>query len=135
MNDLVKEYNLLHEQKLLDIEYEYLFASIFNEVEELYNRVQTDGINGLYGIYYKYWLHRYVNNILNSLFLFIGNFDFSEQQVTIVDRQGNEKLSKIIGIDDYGFLVVQLKGQAETETVHPDGNSFDMLRGLILPKF
>lgn len=51
-----------------------------------------------------------------------------------MDRHGNEKISKIIGIDEFGFLLVQEDENKETESVHPDGNSFDMLRGLILPK-
>jgi len=39
-----------------------------------------------------------------------------------------------VGIDDYGFLKVKLPNGA-VETVQPDGNSFDMLKGLIVPKF
>jgi len=38
-----------------------------------------------------------------------------------------------VGIDDFGFLLV-LDKKGETHTVHPDGNSFDLLKGLILPK-
>lgn len=51
-----------------------------------------------------------------------------------MDRQGYEKKAKIIGVDDYGYLKVQIEGQSHTEAVHPDGNSFDMFHGLILPK-
>jgi biotin---protein ligase len=43
-----------------------------------------------------------------------------------------EKTATVIGIDDYGYLLVKADGVLET--VHPDGNSFDMLRGLIAPK-
>lgn len=60
-------------------------------------------------------------------------FSCSDAEVTIIDSSGNQKVSKIIGIDEYGFLLVQRDGEA-AETVHPDGNSFDMLRGLIVPK-
>lgn len=45
-----------------------------------------------------------------------------------------EKDANIIGIDDYGFLKVKLL-DGTIETVQPDGNSFDMLRGLIVPKY
>jgi len=51
-----------------------------------------------------------------------------------MDENIGEKKGKIIGIDDYGYLLVQIDGQLKPETVHPDGNSFDMLRGLIMPK-
>lgn len=39
---------------------------------------------------------------------------------------------KILGIDSYGFLEVQ--GQnGNIFTVQPDGNSFDIFKGLITP--
>lgn len=57
---------------------------------------------------------------------------FSSARVTIIDTKGAKKAATITGIDEYGFLVVETnKG---TVTVHPDGNSFDMLQGLIVPK-
>lgn len=40
----------------------------------------------------------------------------------------------MIGIDEYGYLKVKLTGGG-VEVVQPDGNSFDMLKGLIIPKF
>uniref|UniRef100_A0A336MRZ2 CSON000373 protein n=1 Tax=Culicoides sonorensis TaxID=179676 RepID=A0A336MRZ2_CULSO len=115
LNDLVKEFNILFGKNLPYLTYEYVLSIIFNEIEYLYEKIQSEGVNYFFEIYYKYWLH-------------------SEQEVTIIDRHGNDKLAKIVGIDNYGFLVVQVDGQQGTETVHPDGNSFDMLRGLILPK-
>jgi biotin--protein ligase len=45
-----------------------------------------------------------------------------------------ERTGKIMGIDDYGFLKIELTDTKDIVTVHPDGNSFDMLRNLILPK-
>lgn len=39
----------------------------------------------------------------------------------------------IVGIDDSGFLQVQEEGK-DVVTVHPDGNSFDMLKNLLIPK-
>lgn len=60
LNDLVTEFNQLHVKKLPNLKYEYLLATIFNEIESLYNKVQSDGVSSLYETYYKYWLHRYV---------------------------------------------------------------------------
>jgi biotin---protein ligase len=52
--------------------------------------------------------------------------------VKIHDQDGNEQMAKILGIDKLGYLMVQTRDRIES--VHPDGNSFDMLRGLIKPK-
>lgn len=60
------------------------------------------------------------------------NFIFSSAKVTIIDTKGANKTATIVGIDEFGFLKVETsKG---IQTVHPDGNSFDMLQGLIIPK-
>uniref|UniRef100_T1H5Y9 BPL/LPL catalytic domain-containing protein n=1 Tax=Megaselia scalaris TaxID=36166 RepID=T1H5Y9_MEGSC len=93
-----------YKKKLPHLSYEKTFAIIFNEIEKVLNKVQTGDFDFLYNSYYK-----------------------------IVDKEGTEKKAKVTGIDEYGFLMVQLENGA-VETVHPDGNSFDMLKGLILPK-
>lgn len=58
-------------------------------------------------------------------------FIFSGQQVRLGSTEGPQV--SIVGLDDSGFLQVHQKG-GEVVTVHPDGNSFDMLRNLIVPK-
>lgn len=40
---------------------------------------------------------------------------------------------KIVGIDDFGFLKVR-SAEGQISTIHPDGNTFDMLKGLISRK-
>lgn len=60
-------------------------------------------------------------------------FDYRQQEVMIYDKNGHKRPAKIVGIDEFGYLEVQL-ANGKTESVQPDGNSFDMLRGLILPK-
>lgn len=54
--------------------------------------------------------------------------------MTICLQNDQQKDAKIIGIDDIGFLKVKLANNT-IETVQPDGNSFDMLKGLIVPKY
>lgn len=54
--------------------------------------------------------------------------------VTVLSKTGQEKSAKILGIDDFGFLKIQLEDSKSIESLQPDGNSFDMLRGLIIQK-
>lgn len=63
----------------------------------------------------------------------MGNFyDISNAKVTVIDAKGSNKTATIVGIDEFGFLLVETT--QGIMTVHPDGNSFDMLQGLIIPK-
>lgn len=114
VNDLIKDYNRSANKNLPLLTYEKTLASIFTEIEYLMDKVQNEGISQLKGMYYRYWLH-------------------SNQDITIMDASGDKRQGKISEIDDYGFLKVQL-ASGRMESVQPDGNSFDMLRGLILPK-
>jgi biotin---protein ligase len=113
LNDLIKEYNTRHNKTLPLLSYERTFALIFNEIEMLLKRTQTGDFDHLYELYYTYWLH-------------------TNAEVTIATASGAERTGKITGIDDYGYLLVNIDGVLEA--VQPDGNSFDMLRGLIAPK-
>lgn len=114
VNDLIKTFNLKNNTNLPYLEYEHFFANVFNEIEELIDIVQTDNFHHLYDLYYKLWLH-------------------SDAEIVIIDADGHKKLATIIGIDDYGYLLVKQPDQ-EPESVHPDGNTFDILRGLISAK-
>ena len=115
INDLIKEYNTRNNKNLQHLSYEKFLALIFTEIEKLYMELQTtESLDKFYELYYKYWLH-------------------SDTNVSIMTTTGDEKWVKITGIDEYGYLLVQESGKVP-ESVHPDGNSFDMLRGLISPK-
>ena len=41
--------------------------------------------------------------------------------------------ARVLSLDQHGFLLVR-KEDGSIVSVHPDGNSFDMLNGLIVPK-
>ena len=41
--------------------------------------------------------------------------------------------ARVQGLDEHGYLVVQL-ADGSCQSVHPDGNSFDMIKNLIVPK-
>lgn len=58
---------------------------------------------------------------------------FSDSHVMVTKPTGKCENVKILGIDDFGFLLVQADGGA-IFSVHPDGNSFNLLKGLIAPK-
>ncbi|XP_037036293.1 biotin--protein ligase [Bradysia coprophila] len=113
INDLINEYNLKNGSSLSNLSLEKALALIFNEIERLIDTVQSGNLQQFLDLYYQHWLH-------------------SSAKVTVIDAKGSSKTATVVGIDEFGFLVVETtKGIL---TVHPDGNSFDMLQGLIIPK-
>lgn len=57
------------------------------------------------------------------------------QEVTLkIEGVVGEPLGNVVQLDDDGFLVIRLKDSGQLVTAHPDGNSFDMMQGLIVPK-
>ncbi|XP_049536009.1 biotin--protein ligase isoform X1 [Anopheles darlingi] len=116
LNDVIAHYNAKHSTALPLLSYEKTFALIFNKLEELYERVQRQGVEELQQEYYRHWLHQ-------------------DAEISMVDTGGESLQGTVVGIDDYGFLLVKKQPSGETVSVHPDGNSFDMMQGLIIPKY
>lgn len=59
VNDLITAYNMKHSTKLPLLTFEKTLAIIFNEIEELLNKIQNNNdLEYLYQEYYKNWLHR-----------------------------------------------------------------------------
>uniref|UniRef100_A0A1A9VB40 BPL/LPL catalytic domain-containing protein n=1 Tax=Glossina austeni TaxID=7395 RepID=A0A1A9VB40_GLOAU len=114
INDMIRDYNHANQQKLPTLKYEELLALIFNEIERLLELVKDGDFETFYKLYYSLWLH-------------------SDQIVSICDEKGSKKEARVMGIDDSGYLKVKLTNGV-LETVYPDGNSFDMLKGLIMRK-
>ncbi|XP_025067832.1 biotin--protein ligase isoform X2 [Alligator sinensis] len=112
INDLIKEHNKKYGTKLKCLTTDYLIAKSVTVLERLIDTFQEKGPNGVLPLYYKYWVH-------------------SGKQVRLQSEEG--PIAWIVGIDDCGFLQVHEEGKG-VESVHPDGNSFDMLRNLIIPK-
>ncbi|XP_017082197.2 biotin--protein ligase isoform X2 [Drosophila eugracilis] len=116
INDLIREHNVrVPNNKLSMLKYELFISMIFNEIERLLGEVQNGDFDSFYALYYSLWLH-------------------SGKTVKICLQNEQEREAEIVGIDDFGFLKVKLPTGA-IETVQPDGNSFDMLKGLIIPKY
>ncbi|XP_077930441.1 biotin--protein ligase isoform X2 [Halichoerus grypus] len=112
INDLITEHNKQHRAELEPLRTDGLIARTVTVLEKLIDTFQDKGPNGVLPLYYKYWVH-------------------SGQRVRLGGLEGPEVW--IVGLDDSGFLQVQ-EEDGEVVTVHPDGNSFDMLRNLIIPR-
>lgn len=112
INDLITEYNKEHGAELKPLRADYLIARAVTRLEKLIDTFQDKGPDGVLPLYYKYWVH-------------------SAQQVRLGSAGGPKVW--IVGLDDSGFLQVHQE-DGEVVTVHPDGNSFDMLRNLLVPK-
>ncbi|KAM8976635.1 biotin--protein ligase [Pelodytes ibericus] len=112
INDLILEHNTRNETSLQPLRVDCLIGRTVTTLEKLINTFQRDGPNGVLPVYYKHWVH-------------------SGRQVHLGSEDG--PLAWIVGLDDSGFLQVLQEGK-DIVSVHPDGNSFDMLRNLIVPK-
>ncbi|XP_066476952.1 biotin--protein ligase [Tiliqua scincoides] len=112
INDLIIEHNKTKNTNLKPLSADCLIARSVTVLETLINTFQEKGPNGVLPLYYKYWVH-------------------SGKQVQLGSDEG--PVAWIVGVDDYGFLQVHEEGKGVV-SVHPDGNSFDMLRNLIIPK-
>ncbi|XP_060532773.1 biotin--protein ligase [Cylas formicarius] len=114
VNDVIKQVNGSHGLALRTILFETFLASVFNEFETLVERFQSGDVEWFYDLYYKYWLHK-------------------SSSVVVTSKDGKMQKVKVVGIDDYGFLKVQTSG-GDMFSVQPDGNSYDIMKGLIYPK-
>ncbi|XP_033333914.2 holocarboxylase synthetase-like protein isoform X2 [Megalopta genalis] len=114
INDVVKLINKTFNKQLKPISCEQYFAIVFNEIERWVDTVQSGNIDEFLDAYYMYWVH-------------------SDQDITIISRTGTSEKAKVLGIDEYGFLRVRGEN-GSIFTVHPDGNRFDLLKGLVTPK-
>ncbi|KAI8324848.1 class II aaRS and biotin synthetase [Martensiomyces pterosporus] len=115
INKLIHEYNLNHGTSLALMSMEQALALITAKFEEFYRRFLIHGFEPFLELYYKNWLH-------------------SDQLVTLVD-QGYER-AKVTGISPTSglLLVKSLANPGVTYSLQPDGNSFDMLQGMISRK-
>lgn len=59
INDVIVQYNQKHGTKLDTYSYEKYLAFVFNELENILDKVQSeDNMESFYDLYYKYWLHK-----------------------------------------------------------------------------
>jgi len=93
---------------------EEVIARTLSTFERLFDSFQKDGDKLFLKLYYKYWLHQ-------------------NAEVTFtVDKKLH--CGSIVGIDEHGYLSVRDLSTNRIITLHPDGNSFDIMKNLIHPK-
>ena len=108
--------NIIRGQGLREVKQETLLAETFNKLEFLISECNQGRLGAVLELYYKYWLH-----------------ESQRVRITTEDKT-DERNVTVIGIDEFGFL--QVKGSDESIfSVTCDGNSFDMMEGLIKPKY
>ncbi|KAJ2787458.1 biotin holocarboxylase synthetase [Coemansia interrupta] len=115
VNKLIREYNLRHGSALAPMTMEKTLALVTSKFEELYRQFLVHGFEPLLKLYYRNWLH-------------------TDQVVTLADK-GFEK-ARVIGLcPNEGLLLVRsLLNPKVVYGLQPDGNSFDMMQGLISTK-
>ncbi|VBB26683.1 unnamed protein product [Acanthocheilonema viteae] len=97
----------------LRIRQEDYIANTLNKFQYYVDLYENGGENAFLKDYYRFWLH-------------------SREEVTLSDT--NEKVI-IRGLDRHGFLKVRSRQSGKVMVVHPDGNTFDMMKGLITAKY
>ncbi|XP_072441737.1 biotin--protein ligase isoform X3 [Chiloscyllium punctatum] len=113
INDIIQQHNKENGTDLQTLRIDLLIARTVTIFENLISIFQDKGPNGVLPLYYKRWLH-------------------SGTKVRLWKEDG--PAAWVIGLDDSGFLLVQQENDEDIVTVQPDGNSFDMLRNLIITK-
>ena len=108
--------NIIRSQGGSELKQETLLAETFNKLEFLIAQCNGGKMAAVLELYYKYWLHE-------------------NQRVRITrEDKADERNVTVIGIDEFGFL--QVKDSDESIfSVTCDRNSFDMMEGLIKPKY
>ncbi|XP_036975550.1 biotin--protein ligase isoform X1 [Acanthopagrus latus] len=112
INDLIQQHNRQHNCSLQPLSCSQLIARTVNCLEELISSFQQGGPDAVLPTYYKRWLH-------------------SGTQVRLWSEDGLE--AEVVGLDQNGFLKVYSKEQGVV-SLEPDGNSFDMLKNLVVIK-
>ncbi|XP_061608132.1 biotin--protein ligase isoform X2 [Phyllopteryx taeniolatus] len=112
INDLIQKYNIQHNCDLQPLSCAQFIARTVSCLEDLIDCFQRGGAEAILPIYYKRWLH-------------------SGGLVHLWSEDGPD--AEVVGLDSNGFLQVHNMNQGIV-SVEPDGNSFDMLKNLVVIK-
>lgn len=115
LNDIVDDHNSLSTNKLEYLTPEEVIARTLTQLECLLElSEQNDGIDAIEKLYLDNWLH-------------------SGQTITMMDNE-TKRTVRIEGLDSDGYLSVKDVSDGSTMSLHPDGNRFDLMRNLIIPR-
>ncbi|XP_077596432.1 biotin--protein ligase isoform X1 [Stigmatopora nigra] len=112
INDLIQQYNIQQNCNLPPISCSQFIARSVSCLEALIDCFQNGGSEKILPLYYKRWLH-------------------SGSVVHLWSEDGPE--AEILGLDSNGFLQVNSIKEGVV-SVEPDGNSFDMMKNLVVMK-
>ncbi|XP_030648930.1 LOW QUALITY PROTEIN: biotin--protein ligase [Chanos chanos] len=112
INDLVMQQNREQGSSLELLSLAQLIARAVTLLEQYISDFQQKGPQAVLPIYYKRWVH-------------------GGTRVRLWSEDGPE--ADVLGLDENGFLQVKSQDQGVV-SVQPDGNSFDMLRNLVVTK-
>ncbi|KAM9384666.1 biotin--protein ligase [Pholidichthys leucotaenia] len=112
INDLIQRYNVQHNCSLQPLSCSQLIGRTVSCLENLISSFQEGGPDAVLPTYYQRWLH-------------------GGTRVRLWSEEGLE--AEVVGLDDNGFLQVYTKEQGVV-SVEPDGNSFDMIKNLVVIK-
>ncbi|TRY60840.1 hypothetical protein DNTS_026780 [Danionella cerebrum] len=111
INELVRRLNQDQSETLPELQIEQLMGRSITLLEKFIEEFQNQGPEALLNRYYSRWLHSGVSVRLQS-------------------EDGPEAL--VLGLDDSGFL--QVMSDQGVVSLQPDGNSFDMMKNLLVIK-
>ncbi|KAM3961203.1 LOW QUALITY PROTEIN: holocarboxylase synthetase-like protein [Aphomia sociella] len=115
VNDIILEHNKRHGTNLSPISVECFLARYCSQLEIILKNMTADGgVKGFLEQYYQYWLH-------------------TGEEIRLQREGSSTPVSGCIsGVDEAGWLLVNTPtGELR---VAPDGNTFDIMSGLIAPK-
>ncbi|KAG5420893.1 BPL1 [Candida metapsilosis] len=97
-------------------EIEILLAKLVFTIDQFYTVFKKSGLRPFLPLYYKRWFH-------------------SDQRVVVCGDHGESRTCVIKGITpEYGLLIAEDERNHEVLHLQPDGNSFDIFKGLVYKK-
>ena len=101
----------------------------WNISKKFLDNVDKDDTEGIFELYHRYWMHSGKRVKVKS--------ELSDMNVSKRGESSEWCEGVVQSIDQDGFSLVEVwsaDGGKVVRSVHPDGNSFEMMQGLIMPK-
>ncbi|XP_047988406.1 biotin--protein ligase [Leguminivora glycinivorella] len=115
VNQIIEQHNKQHGTTLAPMTIEKFLARYCSQLERILEYIDSDGgVDAFREQYYQYWLH--------------------DNEKIQVRRSGESSPipGTVVGVDEAGWLRVLTA--AGDVTVAPDGNTFDLMTGLVAPR-